>query len=245
VTRYVNLWAHEWFRRLARPAMRRRLTAALARNAVAWYYRNAAERDLAPIYGGDYQAGYTRNPEPERRLKKYQALAVARALPAARKILVAGCSNGLLVAEFRRLGKEAFGFDISEDIFTYAEPEVRPYLRIGSVQAIPFSREDAFDLLVAVDVLEHVAMGAMSKVVAGIHALGVAHLALVINHTGLLSLGHVTLKPLPWWDGVMAPFFRRDPSVMFDQEGIPPLYSLDGGADSQFTFWRREGVRGG
>ncbi len=68
------------------------------------------------------------------------------------KVLDAGCAMGYLVAALRRLGVEAYGIDISDYAIAQVPAEVRPFCRVGSVTE-PFG--DRFDLIVCIEVLEH------------------------------------------------------------------------------------------
>ena len=67
-------------------------------------------------------------------------------------VLDAGCAMGFLVEALRRRGVEAWGVDISEYAVQQAHPDVRPYLWVGSVLE-PLPRR--FDLIVCIEVLEH------------------------------------------------------------------------------------------
>lgn len=232
-----NLWDRRWFVRLWRTLRTRTLPARAMRAAVSHYYRGVYERDLASIYGKAYHDRY--GAASEMQIKTAQATAICRALPSARKVVVAGCSNGRLVAAMRESGRDAWGFDVSSDLFRIAVQDLHAYLRLGSLSNIPFSDKDAFDALVGVDVLEHIPEGRIPRVVAELVRLRLRFLAIVINHTDLGCPGHVTLKSLAWWDRAFAPHFVRDPTITFSRDGIPAVYSVDNDPDSQFTFWRQ------
>jgi SAM-dependent methyltransferase len=170
------------------------------------------DEQLAALYPGTYheQSGYTQ-PEPsafEAEFKGAIADMVVRTLQP-RKVLDAGCAGGLLVRELHRRGVAAFGFDHCPDLARIALPEVAPVLRRGSVTAIPFTRDDGFDTLVCIDVFEHVPEDRVPQMVAEFTRLGVRHLAVHIVHTELEHFGHITLRPLSWWDQQLAPGFRR------------------------------------
>ncbi|NTU85679.1 MAG: class I SAM-dependent methyltransferase, partial [Chloroflexales bacterium] len=66
--------------------------------------------------------------------------------------LDAGCAIGLLVEQLRARGVDAAGVDISEYAIASAHESVREHVRVGSV-AEPFGRR--FDLIVCIEVLEH------------------------------------------------------------------------------------------
>ncbi len=170
------------------------------------------DEQMAAHYPGEYhvKSGYT-DPEPnplEAEFKSAIADLVVRTLRP-RKVLDAGCAAGLLVREFHRRGVEAHGFDHCPDIERIAVPEVRASLRRGSITAIPFGPEDGFDTLVCIDVFEHIPEDRVPQMVAEFERLGVHHLAIHISHTELEHFGHITLRPLSWWDAQLAPTFRR------------------------------------
>lgn len=75
-------------------------------------------------------------------------------------VLDAGCAFGLLVECLRERGIEAWGIDISEYALQNVPESVRPYCSLGSITE-PFQIEgfegQAFDLIVCIEVLEHLA----------------------------------------------------------------------------------------
>ncbi|OGV61539.1 MAG: hypothetical protein A2283_13695 [Lentisphaerae bacterium RIFOXYA12_FULL_48_11] len=236
----VNVWKKKWFSWLWNVVKTHPIPAGWMSALVTLYYANTTSSDLRGIYSGDYYRAYGKGVKHEAVIKKMQALAITRAFPDARRVLVGGCGDGMLVAELRAAGVEAFGFDLSPSVFSVACQEIKSFLRLGSMTKIPFSSQDRFDLLVAVDVVEHVPCNAVVEMARQLFRLGVPFMALVINHKDLGCPGHVTMKPLKWWQKKFAPFFEPDTSITFDREGLVPVYSLDGDPDAQFTFWHRK-----
>lgn len=175
-------------------------------------YAGLDDAALAKLYPGDYheKIGYTAE-EPsamEAEFKGAIADLVVRTLRP-KKVLDAGCAGGLLVREFLRRGVEAHGFDHCPDLDRIAVREAAPHLRRGSVTAIPFGPADGFDTLVCIDVFEHVPEDRVPQMVREFERLGVQNLAVHISHTELEHFGHITLRPLSWWDAQLAPAFRR------------------------------------
>src|SRR6185503_4145380 len=97
---------------------------------------------------------YTQGDPNEIAIKSMQARIIAEF--GGRKCVIAGCSNGELVRQCRAAGLDAHGFDVIPNIKEIAFPEVRNYLKHGSLTSIPYSREDGFETLIAIDVLEHI-----------------------------------------------------------------------------------------
>ena len=67
-------------------------------------------------------------------------------------VLDAGCAMGFLVEALRDQGVDAFGIDVSEYGLSQARADIRPFCRQDSVTE-PFPRR--FDLIVCIEVLEH------------------------------------------------------------------------------------------
>jgi 2-polyprenyl-3-methyl-5-hydroxy-6-metoxy-1,4-benzoquinol methylase len=182
------------------------------------------DEQLAQLYPGDYHrsSGYT-NGEPgtiEAEFKGAIATMVVETLQP-RKVLDAGCAAGLLVREFVRRGVDASGFDHCPDLAAIAVPEVAARLRRGSVTAIPFGPEDGFDTLVCIDVFEHIPEDRVPAMVREFERLGVRDLAIHISHTELEHFGHITLRPLSWWDAQLLPSFRRVQDTGGDALALP------------------------
>jgi hypothetical protein len=69
-------------------------------------------------------------------------------------ILDFGCARGYMVKAFRRLGYNAYGYDVSKWAIDNADLSVMDYL--SRTPADVFGEESAYDWLIAKDVLEHV-----------------------------------------------------------------------------------------
>ncbi len=67
-------------------------------------------------------------------------------------VLDAGCAMGFLVEALRDRGVEAFGIDLSVYAISQVRPDMQPFCRVGSVTQ-PFERR--YDLIVCIEVLEH------------------------------------------------------------------------------------------
>lgn len=103
---------------------------------------------------GDRAVNYLESPE----IRTLHA-AVAKALvehfhPGV--VLDAGCAMGVLVAEFRKLGVDAYGLDFSEYAVSHADIVARSSCFCGSL-ADPFPTElpERFDLVTCIEVVEH------------------------------------------------------------------------------------------
>lgn len=73
-----------------------------------------------------------------------------------RTVLDAGCAMGHLVAALRDRGIEAYGVDISKYAISKVREDIRPFCKVGSLtEPLPAGLPDRYDLVVTVEVLEH------------------------------------------------------------------------------------------
>jgi hypothetical protein len=176
--------------------------------------------------------------EPDEVIKSAHAKAILQVWPL-KKVLIGGCSSGMAVVAFRRLGSDAWGFDMSPDLETMVLPEARPFVRMGKLTAIPFSARDEFDALITTDVLEHVQLKDIDKMLLEFRRIGFKRMAQLINHTRI-SPDHMTLKPLPWWEKKMnAHGFILRRHLTAPVSDNPRIYGLNGDPDHVYTFWER------
>lgn len=84
---------------------------------------------------------------------------------APRSVLDVGCAFGFLVERLRQKGIEAYGIDISEHAIHHADDAVKPYLSVASAVE-PFSAR--YDLIVCIEVLEHLSPAEARKAVENI-----------------------------------------------------------------------------
>lgn len=71
---------------------------------------------------------------------------------APRRVLDAGCALGFLVEGLRARGVEAYGLDISDYAIQHVREDLKPYCQVRSILE-PLS--DRYDLIVCIEVLEH------------------------------------------------------------------------------------------
>lgn len=235
----INIWKYKGFHDAWRRAKRHPRLARVLCDISTWYYRHAQVSDLVKIYDASYHDNYGASNASEVAIKNAQAQALRQTFPDKRKILVGGCADGLLVQELRNVGFDAYGFDLSPAALANAGNGIRPFLREGSLTNMPFDAADAFELFVAVDVIEHIPERSIDAVVAELQRLRIACLALVINCGDLQCAGHVTMKPLRWWKERLEAAYALDETFEMNMTGIPRVYSLDENAEDTFTFWRK------
>lgn len=80
-------------------------------------------------------------------------------------VLDAGCAWGFLVECLRKIDVEAYGVDISEYAIQKAHESIQPYVSVGSITA-PFARK--YDLIVSIEVLEHLSKSDAEAAIANL-----------------------------------------------------------------------------
>ncbi len=195
------------------------------------------EADQMPKYDAEYHElnNYIQGDPKEIAIKEVQAR-IIRELASPKKCVIAGCSNGELVRQCRALGMDAYGFDVIPTIHEIPFPEVRDYVRHGSLTTVPYAAGDGFDTLIAIDVLEHIPERDLEKVIAEWSRLAVRKLVLLINLNQFWFPGHVTMRPLSWWEDQWKLRFRH----AITKRQFPHLaavYSNTGAYNQQWTLW--------
>jgi 2-polyprenyl-3-methyl-5-hydroxy-6-metoxy-1,4-benzoquinol methylase len=132
-------------------------------------------------------------------------------------VLDAGCAMGMLVEALRERGVDARGIDISSYAIERVSESVKPYCRQGSI-AEPFS--DRFDLIVCIEVVEHMPADEADRALANFcaHADDVLFSSSPNDHR---EPTHVNVRPVEDWAERFAKHgFVRD--VDFDAGFISP-----------------------
>ncbi len=134
-----------------------------------------------------------------------------------RRVLDAGCALGLLVETLRDRHIDAFGIDISTFAIDNVYEPVKPFCRQGSVSE-PLG--DRYDLIVSIEVLEHMEAAEAEKAIANF----CAHSDDVLfssSPTDFMEATHLNVQPPEYWAGQFARHgFYRD--LDFDASFITP-----------------------
>ena len=114
---------------------------------------------------------------------------------APRTVLDAGCAKGFLVENLRDRGIEAYGVDISEHAIGEVRDDIRPHCWVGSLTD-PLTRH--YDLIVSIEVLEHVPVESIDDVVANL----CAHTDDIVMSTTpdeYADPTHLNVRPAEYW----------------------------------------------
>ncbi len=176
--------------------------------------------------------------EPDAVIKLEHAKAIKHILPHIKEVLVGGCSSGMGVFAFRQLDVQAWGFEISPDMDRIVLPEVKVYVRRGSMINIPFDVNDNFDCLVTTDVLEHVQLKDINRAFREMKRLNCKWMVHLINHTDMRP-DHMTLKSLKWWVKQAKPYYRLRTDLQAPESCNPRIYGLNGDPRHVYPFWER------
>ena len=159
-------------------------------------------------------------------------------LPHIKKVLIGGCSSGMGIFAFRQINVQAYGFEISPDLDRIVLPEVKDYIRSGSMIDIPFDANDNFDCFLTTDVLEHVQLKNVNRAFREMARINCPWMVHLINHTDLRP-DHMTLKPLKWWAKQASPYYRLRTDLQAPVSDNPRIYGLNGDPLHVYTFWER------
>ena len=132
-------------------------------------------------------------------------------------VLDAGCALGFLVETLRDRRVQAFGVDISEFAIANAYPPIQPFCWVGSlIDPLP----QKYDLIVTIEVLEHIPASAGEQVIANLCAY-TNDILFSSTPFDYKEATHCNVQPPEYWAERFARhgFFR---DVDFDASFITP-----------------------
>lgn len=115
-------------------------------------------------------------------------------------VLDAGCAMGFLVEALRKRGVEAWGVDVSEFAISQVDDSVREYCSVGTL-ADPLPRR--YDLVVCIEVLEHVQPAETDRAIANICA-ATDRLLLSTSPDDYGEATHLNVQPPEAWSATLA-----------------------------------------
>lgn len=121
-------------------------------------------------------------------------------------VLDAGCAMGFLVEALRNRGVEAYGIDVSEYAISQAHESVRDFCRVASLTE-PLPRR--YDLIVSIEVLEHLPPADAGKAIANL-CQATDRVLLSTTPEDFGEATHLNVQPPESWSASFAAegFFR-------------------------------------
>jgi len=126
------------------------------------------------------------------------------------KLLDIGCAFGYIVKRLREEGIDAFGIDISQYALSQAPEDIKPYLKQGSVDNLPWP-DQCFNMVVTFSVLEHIDPAILPKAISEIKRVarrGIIAITSGNNPDFNEDITHRTKQPLSWWKAQFPPEFE-------------------------------------
>jgi len=133
-----------------------------------------------------------------------------------------GCGTGILIAEARRQGIDAFGCDFSEYAFENAEPEAKPFMSLIDIILPITKQEHKFDWVILYSVLEHLEDERAVRQ-AIINAMEMCRpegkiFCLVCEEFRKAEVSHHFLQPRDWWLRFFSQYKLHDISEQYFEE---------------------------
>jgi len=126
------------------------------------------------------------------------------------KVLDIGCAFGYIVKRLRDKGIDALGIDISQYALSQAPEDVKPYLKHGPADNLPWPNE-YFDMVVTFGTLEHLDSEILPKAISEIKRVASRGIIAVTPGDNPYFDGditHQTKQPLSWWRKQFPPEFE-------------------------------------
>ena len=132
-----------------------------------------AKRFDRDYWDGDRKVGYGGYRYDGRWLPVAQAMAKHYGLKAGDRVLDVGCGKGFLLYEFTRAvpGLIVEGIDLSAYAIENAHEPVKPFLKVGNANALPFA-DKSFDLVFSITTLHNLKCYDLEKALREIERVG-------------------------------------------------------------------------
>jgi len=126
------------------------------------------------------------------------------------RVLDIGCAFGYIVKRLRDKGIDAWGIDISHYALSQAPVDVKPYLKHGSADNLPWP-DNYFDMVVTFGTLEHLDSEMLPKAISEIKRVakrGIITVSPGDDNDFDNDITHQTKQPLFWWRAQFPPEFE-------------------------------------
>ncbi len=133
-------------------------------------------------WDGDRKTGYGGYRYDGRWRSAGDAIVRHYCLEARDRILDVGCGKGFLLYDLSQAAPsiEVSGLDISNYAIEKAKEEVRPYLRVGHANALPFE-DRSFDLVISITTLHNLQCFDLDRALREIERVGRSHKYIVVE----------------------------------------------------------------
>jgi SAM-dependent methyltransferase len=115
-------------------------------------------------------------------------------------VLDAGCAMGFLVEKLRERDIEAWGVDISQFAISKVAPTIQEFCWVGSI-TVPFPRR--YDLIVSIEVLEHLPSQDTEKAVSNLCAYS-DDILFSSTPYDYKEVSHFNVQPVEYWAELFA-----------------------------------------
>lgn len=133
-------------------------------------------------------------------------------------VLDAGCAMGYLVEALRDIGIEAYGVDVSRYAIEHVREDIKPYCAVGSISApLPSSFPKHFDLVVTIEVLEHMYAEEGEKAIQNLCKI-TSTVLFSSSPDGYEEPTHVNVQKREYWASIFAS------NSFYDQIMCQPKY---------------------
>jgi ubiquinone/menaquinone biosynthesis C-methylase UbiE len=141
-----------------------------------------AKQWAVDYWDGDRKTGYGGMRYDGRWRVVAENMAKHYGLKAGDRILDIGCGKGFLLYEFMQAvpGIEVTGLDISTYAIEHAKEEVKPFLKAGNANSLPF-KDASFDLVVSLNTLHNLHCYDLDKALREMQRVGREHRYLVVE----------------------------------------------------------------
>jgi len=152
------------------PRVRRNIAA---REAAKPHQREIARKFGREYFDGDRGQGYGGYRYDGRWVTIAERMRDFYGLKAGDVVLDVGCAKGFLVHDFRQVipGIRVAGIDLSPYAIEHAMLEVKPYLVVGSADALPYP-DGTFDLVISINTVHNLELPRCVRAIAEMERVG-------------------------------------------------------------------------
>jgi ubiquinone/menaquinone biosynthesis C-methylase UbiE len=138
------------------------------------------------------------------------------------RILDVGCAKGFMMYDFKLLMPKAEiqGIDVSQYAFEHCKPEIKPFIRVGNANNIPFP-DKSFDLVICINTIHNLPLIDCKQALREIQRVSRRH-AFVMNDAWRNEQEHASM--LKWNLTALTYMHVDDWKMLFDEVGYTGDY---------------------